>query len=583
MISGIQYPTHIATGRNGEVVVASYIGHQVHIYDRDYQLLRTFGSNGYMDGQFMCPSGIAVDRRNRIYVSSTNKVDIFTIEGQFLNSVGQQGSGPLEFNNPSGIAVSKEGVVYIADAQNNRIQVLNGDLTYRTSFSEGCKVLGSGQLSQPQAIAINSEGNLYVADMMNNAVQAFDPDGKFLLRFGKYGPATTPGATCTPMAIAIDGQDKVYVGSVTGTISIFDKEGTFLRQFGSYGSELGQFSQIKGMHIDQKGRLYVCEWTVNRIQIFPGSPSTERPEEEYIDEPEPGSSKPAYLIGPKSSTPTKIIPGIKEASGVAVGRNGEVVIGSWKHHKVLVYDAKSDFQLIAEISGEGDEDGKLCYPSGVVVTPDNSVLVSSHNRLQWFTMEGQFIKGIGGYGDQILEFNDPCDVAIGKDGRIYVLDSDNKRVQILNGDATYHSSFGFPHLTDEDDAPPCSLAINSEGNLYFTDSRKDCVHVYSSSGEPLFKFGKAGSWERGTLNNPMAVAIDADDNVFIGSSIMISIFDKSGSFIRGFGGHGSDPGQFDYIRGLHIDQCGYLYVSEQSNDRVQIFEPSKEQSKAEDA
>ena len=313
MISGIQYPTHIATGRNGEIVVASYMSHQVHVYGQDYQLLRTFGSSGYMDGQFVCPSGIAVDRQNRVYVSSMSKVDIFTMEGQFLNAVGQQGNGPLQFCNATGIALGKGGEIYVADAQNHRIQVLNSDLTYRTSFSEACKVLGSGQLNQPQAIAINSEGNLYVADMMNHAVQAFSPDGKFLLKFGKFGPATTPGATCTPGAIVIDRQDNVYVGSVTGIINIFDREGTFLRQFGSYGSELGQFSSIRGMHIDRKGRLYVCEWTANRIQIFPGSPSMEGPEEDTdtvtleAEIENLSLSKPAYLIGPKSSQPSKVL------------------------------------------------------------------------------------------------------------------------------------------------------------------------------------------------------------------------------------------------------------------------------------
>ena len=61
MISGIQYPTHIATGQNGEIVVASYMSHQVHVYNRVYQPLCTFGSNGLIDGQFICPSGIAVD------------------------------------------------------------------------------------------------------------------------------------------------------------------------------------------------------------------------------------------------------------------------------------------------------------------------------------------------------------------------------------------------------------------------------------------------------------------------------------------------------------------------------------------
>ena len=582
VITGIEYPAHIATGRNGEIVVASYMGHKVHVYDLDCKLLQTFGSNGFMDGQFMCPSGIAVDHHNRIFVSSMSKVDVFTMEGQFLTAVGHSGNGPLEFTNAADIAVNKAGNVYVADAQNNRIQVLNSDLTYRTSFSEACKVLGSGHLNQPQAIAINSEGNIYVADMMNHAVQAFTPDGKFILKFGKYGPATTPGAICSPMAITTDGEDNVYVGSATGTISIFDKEGNFLRQFGSYGSELGQFNQIKGMHVDQKGHLYVCEWTSNRIQIFQGSPSMEKSKErnsvsEELSTKTHDLSKPAYLIGPSSSLPLKVLSGIEQSSGIAVAKNGEVIVASWSKHKVFIYSSKEDnYQLIAEVGGEGSLDGKFLYPSGVAVTPDNHILVTSHNKLQWFTMEGNLVHAVGGLGRDKMEFDSPTDVAVGNGGRIYVLDSKNKRVQILNGDGSYCGCFSFPHLTSEKDDPPSALAINSEGSIYFADSKKNCVHVFSSSGEPLFKFGKSGSWiERGTLTSPLAIAIDTEDNVFVGSVMIVSIFDKCGSFIRAFGGPGNDPGQFQLIKGLHIDRNGYLYVSEFSNNRVQIFEGSE--------
>ena len=584
MIGGIQSPTNLATGRNGELVVASYMSHNVHVYSSDYQLIRTIGSTGYMDGQFMCPSGIAVDRYNRVFVSSMTKIDVFTIEGQFLNAVGQQGNGPLQFTNAAGIAVGKEGVIYVADAQNNRVQVLNSDLTYRTSFSKASQSLGSGQLNMPQAVAINSEGNVYVSDMMNHAIQAFTPDGEFLLKFGQYGAVTSAGSLCSPTSIAIDRQDNVYVGNSTGTIAIFDKQGNFVRQFGSYGSELGKFSHIKGLHIDRKGQLYVSEWNSNRIQIFPGSPSMIGPDEEIIedtaDEPEStetlGPSKPAYLIGPKASMPVKILPDIKNSSGIAVGKDGEIVVAAWKEHRVLIYSTKSDYQLIAEFGENGNFDGEFIYPTGIAVTPDNYVVVSSMNKVQWFTMEGNFVHAVGGKGTDIMEFDHPTDISVGNDGRIYVLDSRNNRVQILNGDATYNSSFALPKPSSEDDKPPSALAVNSEGNVYLTDASKNCVCVFSSSGEFQFKFGKSGTWmERGVLTSPQAIAIDSEDHVFVGSVFMISIFDKAGAFIRAFGGHGSNPGEFSLIKGLHIDKHGNLYVSEFSNDRVQIFEGSQ--------
>ena len=582
VISGIDYPTSIATGHNGEVIVASYMGHKVHVYDSDHKPLHTFGSNGFMDGQFMCPSGVAVDRLNRIYVSSMSKMDMFTMEGQFLNAVGQSGNGQLQFQNAASIAVSRKGMIYVADTQNNRIQVLNPDLTFCSSFSAASPKLGSGRLCQPQAVAINSEGNIYVADMMNHAVQAFSPDGSYLLSFGTYGPPTNPGSVCSPMSIAIDRQDNVFIGSSTGTIGIFDKQGNFLRQFGSHGSQLGQFYQIRGLHIDRKGHLYVSEWMSNRIQIFSCTNSMEDEEEEEEEESKESipdlveTSKPAYLIGPKSTSPSKILSDIKASAGIAVGANGETVVASFNNHKVLVYSSENNYQLMTEIGGEGFFDGHFIYPSGVAVTPDNLMIVTSRNKVQWFTMDGQLVCAVGGKSKAEMEFDVPTDVTVGRDGRVYVLDSENKRIQILNGDATYHGSFDLPHIIPEENNAMCALAINSEDNLYITDSNKHCIHVYSSDGKQLFKFGKSGAWiERGVLISPMAVAVDDEDNVFVGSVMMISIFDKSGTFIRAFGGPGDQPGQFSLIKGLHIDRKGNVYVSEFSNNRVQIFEGSE--------
>lgn len=400
------------------------MGHKLHIYGDDYQLLRTVGSSGILDGQFMCPSGIAVDNYNRIFVSSMNKVDVFTMDGQFVTAAGTQGKGPLQFSSANGIAVSKTGKVYVADSQNNRIQILNSDLSYCSSFSEACKTIGPGHLCQPHAIGINSEDNLYVADMSNHAVQVFTQDGKFLFKFGQFGPATSPGSVSTPAAIAIDKEDNVFVGSASGSIGIFNREGNFLRQFGSYGSELGQFSSIRGMHIDHKGHLYVSEWISNRIQIFPGSSSMIH-DTENDDMPKAverfqtlGLSKPAYLIGPTSTVPIKIIK-VKEPGGITEGKKGEVIVSSQKKSKVFIFSPENDYQLVGEIGKKGRGDGEFTCVSSIALTSDNLILVSSGNKLQSFTMEGKLVKVIG-------EIGYPVDIAVNKNEKIYVIDSGKK-------------------------------------------------------------------------------------------------------------------------------------------------------------
>ena len=62
--------------------MASYTSSKIHVYSgENFELIHTFGGAGYMDGQFTSPSGIAINRHNRILVSSMNKLDVFTMKG----------------------------------------------------------------------------------------------------------------------------------------------------------------------------------------------------------------------------------------------------------------------------------------------------------------------------------------------------------------------------------------------------------------------------------------------------------------------------------------------------------------------
>ena len=563
-------------------MVAGYQSHKVLIFSKGYDLVTEFGGQGFVDGRFLCPSGVAIDDENHILVSSINKIQKFTIDGMFVDAVGEQGKGELQFNYPSAVAIGKEGRIYVTEMMNNRVQILNSDLTYRGSFSKASPTLGSGRLSQPQDLAINSEGTVFVADTMNHAVQAFSPEGEFLFRFGKHGAGTTPGVTTSPMGIAVDPDDYIYVGSAGGPISIFDKKGNFTRTFGSYGSELGQFNLIRGMHVDRFGDLYVCEWTSNRIQIFRGPPAIRaKAENEALSVPKAPKPKvddarrPAYTIGPKSTTPIKILPDIESPQGIATGKNGELVVTLFQEHEVRIYDKK--FELKGKFSREEEATARVLCPFAVAIDDNNDILLASPHQICKFTMRGElvdFLEGNRGFsGKEQLQFDSPHSLAIGNEGRIYVSENGNKRIQILNKDLSF---FGFatnPHLNKRSKDSPEGIAVNSEGNVYMVDSGNHSVQVYSPNGEYLFKFGKEGhdQQKRGTLYSPNAIAIDKDDYVYVGCSNTISIFDKEGEFIRAFGGYGEDPGQFALIRGLHIDKQGWLYVCEWNNDRIQIF------------
>ena len=49
-------------------------------------------------------------------------------------------------------------------------------------------------------------------------------------------------------------------------------------------------------------------------------------------------------------------------------------------------------------------------------------------------------------------------------------------------------------------------------------------------------------------------------------------FDKTGRFIKSWGGKGKGPGQFEVAHGIAIDAKGLLWVMDRENQRIQVFD-----------
>ena len=260
-------PWGVTINQRGEVIVAECGGHCVSVFSLSGKKLRNFGKCGSGQGQFVCPCGVAVDSKGNILVadSGNHRIQKFTPEGQFLTAVGPTGKG---FNCPTDTAVNAATKkVYVTDCYNHRIQILNSDLTFSSSFGKHGN--GKGQFDWPRGIACDSTGKVYVADHNNQRVQVFTAEGKFLKMFGRRGDGR--GELRAPEGVAIDSSDcdMVYVSEWgNNRVSVFTSEGVFVSSFGSPGERPGQFNYPGGVAVDNSGVVYVCDRNNNRVQIF---------------------------------------------------------------------------------------------------------------------------------------------------------------------------------------------------------------------------------------------------------------------------------------------------------------------------
>ena len=271
-------------------------------------------------------------------------------------------------------------------------------------------------------------------------------------------------------------------------------------------------------------------------------------------------------------TPIKTIGGLNSPWGVAVNERGEIIVAENSGHCISIFSPSGE--KIRTFGSKGSAQGQFREPRGVAVDGDGNILVVEgyNHRIQKFTKDGKFLRAVGQKGTKHLEFTTPAGVAINhRNRKVYICDKDNYRIQILNADLTFSSSFGSRGSGDGQFNYPWNVALDSTRNVYVADGRGNCIQVFTAEGKFLRKFGKKGSGD-GELNYPTAVSIDSDDIVYVtDDNHRVSMFTSEGQFLRSFGTEGTGPGQFNYPRGIAVDRGGLVYVSDISNNRIQIF------------
>ena len=51
-------------------------------------------------------------------------------------------------------------------------------------------------------------------------------------------------------------------------VSIFTTDGQFVSSFGGYGNKKDQFTNPRGITLDNEGCLYICDFDNNRLVVY---------------------------------------------------------------------------------------------------------------------------------------------------------------------------------------------------------------------------------------------------------------------------------------------------------------------------
>jgi DNA-binding beta-propeller fold protein YncE len=171
----------------------------------------------------------------------------------------------------------------------------------------------------------------------------------------------------------------------------------------------------------------------------------------------------------------------------------------------------------------------------------------------------------------LADFESPIGVASGYGGRVYVSDSEAKVVHVFEDyGKRYLRAIGRDVLER-----PTGLVVNdTNGDLLVTDTLTSQVIVFDSDDFRAKRFvGREGE-EADAFHYPTSIAVAGDGTIYVTDSLnfRIQVLGPDLSFRHRFGQAGDSPGHFSRPKGVAVDSDGHVYVVDALFDNVQIFD-----------
>ncbi len=176
------------------------------------------------------------------------------------------------------------------------------------------------------------------------------------------------------------------------------------------------------------------------------------------------------------------------------------------------------------------------------------------------------------------EFHHPRGIAVAPNGEIFVIDSDNHRVQVFDAQGTFLREWGSQGSQPGQFQEPWGIFVASDGLVYVADTWNHRIQVFEPDGRFVRQWGTFGEvvgavGGAGVFYGPRDVAVNTKGEVFVSDTgnKRIVVFDRQGNYLDQWGGGGVIPGAFEEPVGLTLDSQNHLYVADTWNQRVQVF------------
>ncbi|XP_018352857.1 PREDICTED: E3 ubiquitin-protein ligase TRIM71-like [Trachymyrmex septentrionalis] len=211
------------------------------------------------------------------------------------------------------------------------------------------------------------------------------------------------------------------------------------------------------------------------------------------------------------------------------------VTDKWKHC-IFVFNHKGE--LVYRMCNKGYGKSELCSPEGITFHPERSVL--------------------------------------------YVADTGNDRIQILEKDGTYLDSIGPKNKNIRDTVrfrktgpsklnQPTDVAVTIM-HVVVADSGNHKIKIFNHDGEILQSIGGIGT-TKGLFRSPEVLKIDDKGYIIVGDAGngRVQIFSPEGKFLQVLGDKKTQGHKFAWVSGLLVTNNYNILVSDSKNNFIHLF------------
>lgn len=274
--------------------------------------------------------------------------------------------------------------------------------------------------------------------------------------------------------------------------------------------------------------------------------------------------------------------GLRKPYGIAV-HQGRIFVSDTAESTVKVFDVPEGRFFTIGNDEKLTQKQKLLKPIGISVDGAGNLYAAdaSSKFIMVYDRDGKFLRKFAG-----PEFFDRlASVTVDKKGeRAYAVDiggaeSPNHRIRVFNAQTGAHLfDIGKRGSGEGELNLPRAVAIGKDGRLYVVDGGNFRIEIFDAQGKFLKTFGQIGKLG-GNFARPKEATIDKDGNLYVIDAAFgnFQIFDPEGQLLLAVGGRTDTPvpGGFTLPAGIAVDENGRVYVTDQLFKKVDIFRPSK--------